>query len=275
MNKFFLACVPIGNLKEASLLLIETLEKINTIFCEDTRSTYELLQKLCIKNKPKLISCHKYNENNQIDYIILELKKNDVMLVSDAGYPTISDPGNIIVKELISHNIEINVINGPSAFLHALVKSGFNTSNFIFLGFLDNREKQQSNILLKYKKISSTIIFYESVHRLINTINNLTKIFPNNIICVCKELTKKFEKFIYGTPFEILQKIKNIPLKGEFVILIDNNDIEEKEIQIEELKFKLIKLKKYNLSNKDILDILSGFYPKISKKILYNLILGK
>lgn len=275
MNKLYVASVPIGNLKETTQLLLEVFEKIKVIFCEDTRTTSSLMQKLGIKNKPKLISCHKYNENTRFENILKEVKLNDVLLVSDAGYPTISDPGNFTISKLIQHNIDIEVINGPAAFVHALVKSGFSTSKFSFLGFLDNRKNQQIKLLEKYRNLESTIIIYESVHRLINTIRNIKDVFQNNIICVCKELTKKYETFWYGKPNEIIDSLNSDNLKGEFVILIDNNHILNNENEQENWKSKIDLIRNYNLSNKDILEIIENFYPNIPKKSIYNYILGK
>lgn len=275
MNKLYIASVPIGNLKEASLLLLETFEKIKTIFCEDTRTTNELLQRLGIKNKPRLISCHKYNESKRVDSFITELNKHDVMLVSDAGYPTISDPGNSIVCNLIKENINIEVINGPTALIHAIIKSGFNPSKFSFLGFLDNRKHQQIKCLSNYKNLETVIIIYESVHRLFDTLDTINGLFANNQICVCKELTKKFETFWYGTPNKIITQLQQETIKGEFVILIDNNQVQNNIHENEEWKKKVDKLKEYNLTNKDILQIIGEWFSNISKKVIYNYILGK
>lgn len=263
-HKLYIGATPIGNLSDISDHLLIVLENINYIFCEDTRVTQKLLDILNIQNKPKLISFYKFNENEQIDKAKEILTQDDVLLVSDAGYPNISDPGYGLVKYCVDNNIEIEVISGPCALIHALVKSGISTNTFMFLGFLNPKRSQQLIYLENLINVKTTFIIYESVHKIINTLKNLSDIFPNNKMCVCKELTKMHETFFYGNANEIINQLNDNNLKGEFVIVIDNNNVIEKENKWLE---KAKKLRDMNLSNKTILEILLLDFPNNKNEI--------
>lgn len=263
-HKLYMAATPIGNLSDISDHLLIVLENINYIFCEDTRVTQKLLDILNIQNKPKLISFYKFNEHEQIKKAQEILLKDDVLLVSDAGYPNISDPGFGLVKYCVDNKIEIEVISGPCALIHALVKSGISTNTFMFLGFLNPKRTQQLIYLESLMNVKTTFILYESVHKILNTLKNISEIFTNNKICVCKELTKMHETFFYGTANEIINQLNESNLKGEFVIIIDNNNVLELENKwIEKAK----KLKLMNLTNKTILEILLIDFPNKKNEI--------
>ena len=263
-HKLYIGATPIGNLSDISDHLLIVLENINYIFCEDTRITQKLLDILNIQNKPKLISFYKFNENEQINKAKEILAQDDVLLVSDAGYPNISDPGYGLVKYCVDNNIEMEVISGPCALIHALVKSGISTNTFMFLGFLNPKRNQQLTYFENLINIKTTFIIYESVHKIINTLKNLSDIFPNNKMCVCKELTKMHETFFYGNVNEIINQLNDNNLKGEFVIIIDNNNVIEKENKWLE---KAKKLKDMDLSNKTILEILLLDFPNNKNEI--------
>ena len=270
----FLVATPIGNISEISSRAIKILTEVDCIYCEDTRTTIKLLNNLGIKNK--LLSLHKFNEINKVDYIIDKFNNEmmNIAIVSDAGYPLISDPGNIIVKAAIKNNINVIPINGPCAFICALVASGLRTDFFSFIGFLKSktstkRQKELNELAI----INGSLIFYESPNRIIATLNDILEVFGNVDICVAKELTKIYEQFYRGNVKEIIESMNDMNLKGEFVIIVENNLETINEIMDNKIEFELKYLKeKYKvLSNKDISEIVS-YKLKISKKRVYNIL---
>ena len=244
-NTFYIISSPIGNLKDISLNSIEVLEKLEYLFCEDTRNTAKLLSLLNIKNRPKLISFHNHSENKKTDEIFEIIKNNQSGLISDAGYPLISDPGYILIKKLISKNIPIEVTAGPSALIHGLILSSAPTIDFFFVGFLPYKANEQSNRLSELKSFQTTLIIYESVHRILNTLENIKNIFGDIEISVCREISKKNQTIYVDKISEIL---KLITLKGEIVIVINNRTKVEIDdnillIEIENLVKSNIQLK--------------------------------
>ncbi|WP_342252735.1 16S rRNA (cytidine(1402)-2'-O)-methyltransferase [Spiroplasma endosymbiont of Amphibalanus improvisus] len=222
----FLVATPIGNLSEFSERAIKVLNNVDVIFCEDQRVTIKLLNFFSIKKNLKTLNAK--NEKENIDKIIDLLSKNlKIALLSDAGYPLISDPGNLLLKSIIERNFKVVPISGPSAFLNALVCSGFNTQHFIFHGFLSSKDNKAKEEIIKYKNFNYPIIFYESPHRILRTLNIFNELLPDTKICVAKELTKKFEKFYYGNANSIGEELKDNH-KGEFVLIIENYVIQEK-----------------------------------------------
>lgn len=221
MKHLYVIATPIGNISEISQRAINAFTNTQIVYCEDTRVTKKLFNLLNIdyKNK-KFISVTGFNEQDIVDKI--PLNSNEIScLVSDAGYPSISDPGYCIVNFAIKNSVKIEIINGPSAFTHALVASGFSTNNFYYLGFLSNKFSKLLEQLMEVKKIKTTIIIYESVHRIIDTLKNIKNVFSSQVkIVVAKELTKMNETIYRGSINEI---INTINLHGEFVIVIDNN----------------------------------------------------
>ena len=202
------------------------------IAAEDTRNTLKLLNHLEI-SKP-LISYYKQNEKIKSSILIEKvLNGENIAIVSDAGTPGISDPGEEIVKEAIKNNIEIIPIPGACAAINALITSGMDTSGFYFVGFLSVNKKEKLEKLEEIKKIKSTLIFYEAPHKLINTLENIKEILGNRKIVLAKEITKIHEEFIRGNVSEILEKIENP--KGEFVILVEGSKKNEEEEKKENL----------------------------------------
>ena len=219
-GNLYLVATPIGNLEDITLRAINVLKNVDLIAAEDTRHTLKLLNHLEI-SKP-MISCHRHNENEKSNKIIEKLKDGkNIAIVSDAGTPGISDPGEEVVKEAIKENIQIIPIPGACAAINALIVSGIDTKEFYFLGFLPLNKKLRKEKLNEIKNINKTIILYEAPHKILNTINDLENILENRQVVFAREITKIHEEFIRGTIKEIKEKIENP--KGEFVIIIEGN----------------------------------------------------
>lgn len=220
----YLVATPIGNLEDITLRAIKILKNVDVIAAEDTRHTLKLLNHLEI-TKP-LISYHRHNEEVKSEQIIQKLKSGEnVALVSDAGTPVISDPGEEIVKIAIKENIKIIPIPGACALINALIASGLDTKEFAFYGFLSTNKKLKKQKLEEIKKERKTSIIYEAPHKLLETLKNIEEIFENRKIVIARELTKIHEEFINGTATEILEKYTSP--KGEHIILIEGNKNEE------------------------------------------------
>ena len=218
-SKLYLVSTPIGNLKDITLRAIEVLSSVDVIACEDTRKTGLLLQKLEIKTKPQLLSYYEENEQGRIPQIIGFLKQNkSVALVSNAGTPTISDPGYKLVRECLNQGIAVESIPGPSSVLTALTVSGLPTDKFLFLGFLPKKEGKRKTILESLPK-KTTIIFFESPFRLLKTLKELKEIFGDIDIVICRELTKIFEEIQREKIGDLINHFEQIKPKGELTIL--------------------------------------------------------
>lgn len=263
-NSLFVICSPIGNINDASKRLIETLEEVEILFCEDTRVTSKLLLLLKINNRPKLISYHKYTEKEKLSEVINLISEKKCGIISDAGYPAISDPGHILINECHKNNIWVEVIDGPSSLTHAIVQSGFDSSNFIFIGFLERNENDIKKQLENKIILGSPIICYESVHRINKTISILKKYIPNNEIYIGRELTKKFESVYTGKIIDI----KEVTEKGEFTIII-NSYIKESEYDFQKLINEIDTLEKYGMKVKDSCKYLTKDI-EIKSQDLYN-----
>ncbi len=223
----YLVATPIGNLQELSPRAIEILKSVDTILCEDTRTTKSLLDKFAIKNN--LVSYHKFNEKQMCEKVIEHLKKGqNIALVSDAGYPSISDPGNILVKEVIAQNYNVSCVNGSNALLPALVCSGLDTNHFCFYGFLDAKETIKNKELENLKNYQETLIFYEAANRIKDTIKCIYHILGNRNIVIAREITKQYEEFIRGNVEELMET--DLELKGECVLIISGKKEEKSEI---------------------------------------------
>ena len=229
-GKLYLVATPIGNLEDITLRAIRILKDVDIIYAEDTRQTLKLLNHLKI-TKP-LYSYHRHNEGVKVDELIKKIEEgNNVAVVSDAGTPVISDPGEVAVKEALKNGIEVIPIPGACALINALIASGLNTKEFCFLGFLPLNKKNRKDVLENIKNESKTIILYEAPHKLINTLKDLNFILEERQIVIARELTKIHEEFIRGTVVEILDKYKEP--KGEHVIIIEgNNNIKNSTIDI-------------------------------------------
>lgn len=220
----YIIATPIGNLEDITLRAIRILKEVDLIAAEDTRHTLKLLNHLEI-SKP-MISYHRHNEELRVDGLIEKLKEGkNIGLVSDAGTPGICDPGEEIIKKCIEKNIKIIPIPGACAMINALICSGISTKEFSFLGFLPLNKKTRKAKLDEIQKSKRTIILYEAPHKLKTTLNDLKDILGNRKIVLARELTKIHEEYIRGTAEELLEKVEEI--KGEFVLIIEENNIEE------------------------------------------------
>ncbi|CDF57181.1 16S rRNA (cytidine(1402)-2'-O)-methyltransferase [Thermobrachium celere] len=224
----YLVATPIGNLDDITFRAINTLKEVDFIAAEDTRQTLKLLNHFEIK-KP-LLSYHEHNKYEVGPKIIERLIKGEsVALVTDAGTPGISDPGEDLVKLAIENFINVVHIPGASAFLYALVVSGLATRRFVFEGFLEREGKQRRERLEELKNETRTIVFYEAPHRLVKTLNDLYEYFGNRKIAICRELTKRFEEITRCTLLEAIEIYKEKEPKGEYVLVLEGKSQEEIE----------------------------------------------
>ncbi len=225
-GNLYLVATPIGNLEDITLRAINTLKEVDLIAAEDTRHTMKLLNHLKIKKT--LISYYKETEKIKSDILIEKIiNGKNIALVSDAGTPAISDPGEEIIKKAIENNINIIPIPGACAFVNALICSGFSTKEFIFIGFLSKNAKDKKKKLEELKNENKTIIFYESPHKIKSTLENILEILGNRKIVLARELTKIHEEFIRGRILDILEKEQE--LRGEFVIIVEGTEKKEEE----------------------------------------------
>ena len=247
----YIVATPIGNLNDISLRAIEILKQVDVIAAEDTRHSIRLLNHLGIRNK--LMSLHEHNERDKIDGIIDDLKQgNSIALISDAGTPLISDPGYPLVKAVQDAGLRVSPIPGVSSIIAALSAAGMPTDPFTFYGFLSQKNSERLSKLSALRQQQGTLVFLESTHRIERLLEQLCVLYADNRIVVAKELTKAFERFMSGTPAEILLLMQQEPAlkKGEFVVLIDNpvtiseKALSDEDIEILKLLLKDLPLKK-------------------------------
>ncbi len=237
-GKLYVIATPIGNLEDISERAINTLRKVDLIAVEDTRKSAILLNAFDIKNK--LISNHKFNESSKVSFFIKELLDGkNVGVISDAGTPCISDPGYILVKEAIKNDIEVFGIPGACATTTAISICGFNALSFSFLGFLPRSKKEILNIFNKINNdtLNNIFVFYESPKRILKTMEITSNEFPTFNICLCNDLTKKFEKTYRGTSGQVLAMLKENPSygKGEYCLVIETRSINNKNKDVSSL----------------------------------------
>lgn len=220
----YIVATPIGNLEDITLRALRILKEADVILCEDTRVTRKLLDHYEIVGK-KLESYHHHTSDQKVEKLIEVISEKNVALVTDAGTPGISDPGNLLIKALNQKNIKTKIIPipGPSALITALSISGLPTDNFLFKGFVPHK-KGRETFLKDVVETRQTVIFYESCHRIEKTLNKLDGLDNTKSMIACRELTKKFETIYRGTAKEILKEIKkdfpNGSPKGEFVVMV-------------------------------------------------------
>ncbi len=221
-STLFVVPTPIGNLEDITLRAIRILQEVDTVVCEDTRQTVKLLSHLKI-SKP-LISFYTQNQLKRIPQIISLLKQGkNIALVSDCGTPAISDPGYYLIKEALNNNIIVIPLPGACALITALVGSGLATDSFVFLGFLRKKTGKMKKELELAKQTDKTIVFYESPHRILKTLDVCKEVFGDDAnIVLARELTKKFEEFIRGSISEVVDNLLNRQILGEFVVIVSN-----------------------------------------------------
>ena len=218
-GKLYICPTPIGNLEDITYRTLRVLNEVDLIAAEDTRHSIKLLNHFEI-SKP-LTSYFEHNKDTKGDYLINKLLDGEnIALISDAGMPGISDPGQDLIRQAIDNNIEIDVLPGATAFAVALVGSGLDTHKFVFEGFLDRDKKIRRNRLEELKEEDRTMIFYESPHRLKDTLKDMLKILGNRKIAVNRELTKKYQEVIREDIETVLKIYEEKEIKGEFVLIV-------------------------------------------------------
>lgn len=223
MSKLYLVPTPIGNLQDFTYSAVEVLNTVDLILAEDTRTSSKLLKHYNI-SKP-LTAFHQHNEHKSLDKIIDKLNSGStIALVSDAGTPGISDPGFLLVRACVENNIDVECLPGATAFVPALVSSGFPCDKFVFEGFLPHKKGRQTRLKLLQEE-NRTIVFYESPHRLLKTLHQFKEYFGDERkIAVCRELTKIHEEVIRGTAEELINYYNANTLKGEIVIIVEGKN---------------------------------------------------
>jgi len=221
----YLVATPIGNLEDITLRALRTLRECDVIAAEDTRRTGQLLNHFGI-SKP-ILSYFKFNEAKRSEEILERLARGEkIALVTDAGTPGISDPGERVVRAAVKAGFRVESIPGPCALIAALTASGLPTDEFHFVGFLPVKSGQRRRSLEALKKVSGTLAFYESPYRIGKFLNELNELFPTATVVLARELTKKFEQFLRGKPAELLDIIERRAPKGEFVVLVSQLEAE-------------------------------------------------
>ena len=225
----YLVATPIGNLEDITLRALNTLKEVDIILAEDTRKTLKLLNHFEISKK--LISFYRHNEGVKIDYVLSLLNDGkNLAVVSDAGTPGISDPGEDLVRACIENNIKIVPIPGACAFIQGLIVSGFDTTRFVFEGFLPMNKRGRKEKLSTLQNEERTLIFYEAPHKLKYTLADMIEYFGGDRrIVLARELTKIHEEYLRMTLKEALEYYEENDIKGEFVVLVEGNSIDEKE----------------------------------------------
>ena len=221
-STLYLVATPIGNLEDITLRALRVLRECDVVAAEDTRRTGQLLKHFEI-SKP-LLSYFQFNEARRSEEIIERLRRGEkVALVTDAGSPGISDPGERVVKAAIAVGFRVESVPGPSALVAALTASGLPTDEFHFIGFLPHKSGQRRNKLESLKSFDGTLVLYESPYRIEKLLVELSEVFPERQVVLTRELTKKFEEFLRGKPAELLAMAKKRSLKGEFVVMVGSS----------------------------------------------------
>ena len=237
-GKLYLCATPIGNLGDITYRCVETLKSVDLIAAEDTRRTLGLLNHLEIE-KP-LTSYFEHNKKEKGEYLISEMKNGkNIALVSDAGTPAISDPGEDLVKMCIEAEIDVVPVPGAVAGINALISSGFSTQRFTFEGFLTVNKRGRSEHLKALRDEQRTMIFYEAPHKLLSTLRDMLEVLGDRKIALCREITKIHEEFFRTTISEAIQKYEETPPRGEFVVVIEGKKAEAIEAEKEALWQKM------------------------------------
>jgi len=274
-GKLFICATPIGNLKDASLRLIETLDNTDFIIAEDTRTVRKILSRYNV-SKPvdNIISYQDYSGRSKIDFICNKLLNgSSVALVSESGIPSIQDPGYRLILACIEKNIPVSVIPGPNAALSALVISGLPTDSFLFVGFLPKSPSKRRRKISEIKYLPYTLIFYESPLRIKELLKELLEQMGNRKACIAREMTKIYEESIRGTISEIFELLKSRKIKGEIVLVVEGYKKEYlKALDDLEIRKELLELLSQNISKKEAIKIIKSRY-NIDRQKIYNILL--
>lgn len=273
-DKVFIVSTPIGNLDDMTFRAVKVLKDVDVILCEDTRHSIKLLNHFEIKNK--LISYHKFNEKERIDYILsLINEEKKIALISDAGTPLISDPGSILVKELIKNNIKFTVVPGANALLPALILSGFNSEEFLFIGFLQKKNNKKEEKLQTLKDLDKTLIFYSSPYELKDLLKAINNVLGNRNVSISKEITKIHETTYTDKVLNLIDFFEGEEnIKGEFVVVVEGNKEKKKTLSMKETKDIFLKRVEKGENPKDIIKNLAK-ENNLNKRELYNFLMKK
>jgi 16S rRNA (cytidine1402-2'-O)-methyltransferase len=267
-----LAATPIGNINDASPRLLSSLQESKFIAAEDTRSLLKLANHLKIKLSAELISLHEHNESQKLERLVEIAKTQDLLLVSDAGMPTISDPGFLLVRAAAEAGVEIIIVPGPSAVVSALAVSGLATDRFCFEGFLPRKPGDRRKAMQALTQEPRTMVFFESPHRIADSLKTASEVFGSDRrASVSRELTKKFEETKRGSLEELSEWAKSDP-KGEMVLVIEGNEIKPKSP--EEVVAEVLELSEEGLGLKLAVAEVAQRH-NVSKSELYRLSLLK
>lgn len=244
----YLVPTPIGNLQEITQRAMDVLKDVDVIAAEDTRNTKKLLMAYGIQ-KP-LISHHEHNQSTSIPVILDYLKDGkSVAVVSDAGYPLVSDPGANLVREVINNDFAVVSLSGANAAMNALVASGLSCVHYLFYGFLENKSSKRKKQLEELKEFPYTLIFYEAPHRIESMLQDVLEVLGDRNMCLARELTKLHEEYIRGTVSEVIQVAKD--KKGEMVLIIEGKPIEEESFDMDTAIKKVDEYIKQGLKTKE------------------------
>tara|TARA_B100000029_G_scaffold509675_1_gene599386 strand:+ start:334 stop:1206 length:873 start_codon:yes stop_codon:yes gene_type:complete len=270
-----LIATPIGNLEDISLRALKELRNVDLLCCEDKRRTGKLLELLEIQPRPQLFLINEFTERAKSQEIIDKVRDGmRVALVSDAGLPGVSDPGEFIVKEAVNQGVIVEVVPGPSAGITALVASGLSTSRYVFQGFIPRKGKNRKERLEEIRSETKTTIIYESGKRLRSTIEELEEICgQERQVCIARELTKIHEEYIRGSLTEVKARLAAITSKGECVVIIDGYR-QDKAVDEDDLVNALAELRNQGKSNRDAVSEVSKQY-QVSKRRVYELSIDK
>jgi 16S rRNA (cytidine1402-2'-O)-methyltransferase len=225
MGILYLVATPIGNLEDMSPRAIRVLREASLIAAEDTRHTGKLLKHFEIKTP--LTSYFEHNKLNKLDFILDKLSDGDVALVSDAGTPAINDPGYELVRAALASNFDVVPVPGPSAPISALAVSGLPTDAFLYLGYLPHKTSERHKLLAHVSNVTYTLIFLESPHRILESLEDILSILGDRKICVAREMTKMFEEYWRGSVSGAVEHFKSQPVRGEFTLVVEGKRKED------------------------------------------------
>ena len=250
----YLIATPIGNLKEMSPRALEVIAEMDIIAAEDTRNSFSLLNNFGIKKE--MFSLREHNEIEASKHLLEKIKEGKkVAYMSDAGYPGISDPGYLLVQEMIKNDVAVSTVSGSSAFINALVASGLDTKHFFFYGFLPAKESEAKEEISSLKNRKETIVLYEAPHRIMKTLALLKDGLGDRYVCLARELTKINEEYIRGNLSELLE-LDESTIKGEIVLIVEGNK-EENTVDDKEIISRIEYFVKLGLSQKDAINVVS------------------
>jgi len=239
MGTLYLVATPIGNLEDISPRAIRILREASLIAAEDTRHTGKLLKHFEIETQ--LTSYFEHNKLNKLDFILDKLSTGDVSLVSDAGTPAINDPGYELVRAALASGFDVVPVPGPSAPIAALAVSGLPTDSFLYLGYLPNKTSERHKRLQEISSAPYTLLFLESPHRIVESLEDILSILGDRQICVAREMTKMFEEYWRGNITEAVDYFKSQPARGEFTLVVEGKGKDESEKWTEDELLKAIR----------------------------------